>query len=673
VRNPLDTFILARLEREGLEPSPEADRSTLLRRVCLDLTGLPPAPEAVAAFQADRRPDAYERAVDRLLDSPHYGERWGRHWLDVARYADSNGYSIDAPRSLWPWRDWVIGALNEDQPYDAFVIDQLAGDLLAASEPGASEAVNHRRRLATGFHRNTQINEEGGIDPEQFRIEAVIDRVNTTAAALLGLTVSCAQCHDHKFDPVSQEEYFRLFAFFNTQDEPVLETGSPELRAARDQIREVVRSLEDQVRARSAELEPGLAAWESSLSPASRDTLPPEVRKALALRPENRNEAQRKRVLESYLNTDPDYRTLQERLAQTRASEPRIPTTLVLSERTEPRPSYVFIKGDFTRRGPEVQPGTPRILPPLVPRHASAPDRLDLARWLFQPGQPLTARVMVNRMWQLYFGKGLVETENDFGTQGIPPVHPDLLDWLACEFQDPASAPGEPLGIPTARRWSLKHLHRLIVTSATYRQASRSRTDLTEQDPLNRLLGRQNRLRLEAEIVRDVALTASGTLDRTMGGHGVFPPQPDGVMSLGQSRREWKVSPGGGRYRRGLYTFYWRATPHPALAVFDAPDAFSTCTRRIRSNTPLQALTLLNDQAFVELATALSERLIRDVPAPQRIDRAFELCLSRPPRPAERQRVADLFHEEFRAQGEAAAWLAVARVLLNLDETITRE
>jgi Protein of unknown function (DUF1553)/Protein of unknown function (DUF1549) len=665
-RNPIDLFVLRGVENAGLTPTPEANRSTLLRRVSLDLLGLPPTPEEVDAFLQDARPDAYERVVDRLLTSPHYGERWGRHWLDVARYADSNGYSIDAPRSVWPWRDWVVAALNRDQRYDEFVVDQLAGDL----RPQASLD----QRVATGFHRNTQINEEGGIDPEQFRIEAVVDRVNTTGTAFLGLTVGCAQCHDHKFDPLSQREYFRLFAFFNTQDESSLESASPADFSAREALRAAVRPRQDELDARAAQLTPRFAAWETALTTEARSSLPLEVRNVLGLRPEQRTEKQRAVALQGYFATDAEYQALQERLRQATRGGPRIPTTLVLSERTEPRPSFLFIKGDFTRRGDPVAPGTPEILPPL--KRASPddapPNRMDLARWLVNPAHPLTSRVMINRIWQQYFGRGLVETENDFGTQGSQPSHPELLDWLATEFA----------GVPPADNpspWSLKHLHRLIVTSATYRQssaedssapASNSRKDI---DPLNRLLSRQNRIRLEGEIVRDVALAASGQMSRTVGGPPVFPPQPDGVMALGQSRREWKTSEGADRYRRGLYTFRWRATPHPALSVFDTPDAFSACTRRLRSNTPLQALTLLNDEAFLDLAEGLADRLIHEAPPADRLNLAFQICLARTPTADEQKRLQSLLHAERGAGDERMAWTTLSRVLLNLDETITRE
>ena len=594
-RNAIDSFILARLEREGIQPSPEADRVTLLRRVSLDLIGLPPSLEEVRAFLSDQRPDAYENAVDRLLSSPHYGERWARHWLDLARYADSNGYSIDAPRSIWPWRDWVIQALNNDKPYDTFIVEQLAGDLLPSTPDDPTGALRQSRQVATGFHRNTQINEEGGIDPEQFRIEAVIDRVNTTGTALMGLTLGCAQCHEHKFDPISQREYFQLFAFFNNQDETQLVIRDPA-------IGNVHKPLHDK-------------------PIAAKDTLGP--------------------------------------------------TTLILQERAAPRQSFLFIKGDFTRRGPDVLPGTPAVLPRMsasLEQRADPPNRLDLARWIVDRGHPLTARVQVNRVWQQYFGRGIVETENDFGTQGSLPSHPELLDWLATEFMEPLGTTGNSTGA-----WSLKRLHRLIVTSATYRQSSRTRVDLAEKDPTNRWLARQNRLRLDAEVVRDVTLFASGALNPSLGGPSVFPPQPAGVMTLGQSRREWTPSIGANRFRRGLYTYFWRATPHPALAVFDAADGFSSCTRRTRSNTPLQALTLLNDPAFVELAGILAERILRESNGPQRLDHAFQLCLSRLPKAAEREYLLSLLAMELQQGDEKKAWTTLSRVLLNLDESITRE
>jgi hypothetical protein len=671
-RNDIDRFILARLEQKKIKPSPPADRVTLIRRVSLDLIGLPPTPAEADAFVNDQRADAYEQLVDRLLASPHYGERWARHWLDVARYADSNGYSIDAPRAIWKYRDWVIDALNRDLPYDQFVIEQLAGDLL----PDATQ----EQKIATGFHRNTQINQEGGIDPEQFRIESVLDRVNTTGTAFLGLTVGCAQCHDHKFDPISQREYYQLFAFLNNQDEPDLDTATPEEFAKREAYRAKTKTIEAGLDRYADSIVPKQAAWEASLTEEQRAKLKDEVQTALLLLPAQRNEEQTKNAHAAFLEYDAGYKQLQKQLDKFKKDEPRITTTMVLQERMQPRESYVFIKGDFTRKGDPVTPAVLHVLQPMPP--TEQPTRLDLARWIVAPQNPLTARVMINRVWQQYFGRGLVETENDFGTQGSPPSHPELLDWLAAEL--------------IAQKWSLKAMHRLIVTSAVYRQSSHVRPDLANVDANNKMLARQTRLRLDGEIVRDVSLSASGLLNPKIGGPSVFPPQPDGVMTLGQSKREWMASQGEDRNRRGMYTFFWRATPHPALMVFDSPDGMSACTRRPRSNTPLQALTLLNSQAFVEFSQALAARVLKDEAGSdrKRIERAFRFCLSRKPVPAERQRLRDLLNKELAAfrktpdeaaavvsrkrdsksdLAQLAAWTAVSRVLLNLDETITRE
>jgi len=666
LRNAIDGFILARLEQEKIQPSPEADRVTLIRRLSLDLIGLPPAPAEVDSFVKDASPDAYDKLVERLLASPHYGERWGRWWLDAARYADSNGYSIDAPRQIWKYRDWVIDALNRDLPFDQFTLWQLAGDLL----PGATT----EQKIATGFHRNTQINQEGGIDPEQFRIESAMDRVSTTGTVFLGLTIGCAQCHDHKFDPIKQREYYQLFAFFNSTEAdghgkgthgPVLELPTPQELAAREAHHAKIQKLEQELKNLADSLPAKQADWESGLGAEAKEKLKAEVREALALTTEQRSDKQKKVVADAFREQDAAHKKLQGEIVRLKKSEPPVTTTLVMRELPEPRESFIFIKGDFTRHGDPVKPGTPEVLHPLA--KSDRPNRLDLARWIVDPANPLTARVTVNRLWQQYFGRGIVETENDFGTQGAPPTNPQLLDWLATEL--------------VGQKWSLKAIHRLIVTSATYRQSSRVRPELNTVDANNRLLARQSRLRLDAEIVRDAALAASGLLSTRMGGPGVFPPQPDGVMNLGQSRREWKASAGDDRHRRGIYTYFWRATPYPALTVFDAPDAFSACTRRLRSNTPLQALTLLNDEACYEFAQALSRRILRESPATDeaRLEYAFRLCVARPPSADERQRLRELFSQPpARAGGSAEArqedaWLTVARVLLNLDETITRE
>lgn len=660
IRNPIDNFVQRQLEKENIAPAPDADRITLLRRLSLDLVGLPPTPEEIDAFVNDTRSDAYERQVERLLNSPHYGERWGRWWLDAARYGDSNGYSIDAPRQIWKYRDWVVSALNRDLPFDQFAIDQIAGDLL----PNATV----EQKIATGFNRNTQINQEGGIDPEQFRVESVMDRVNTFGTAFLGLTVACAQCHDHKFDPIAQREYYQLYAFFNNTEEDGHGKGSPgavmeipgefeSMDGVEKELSEAKEDLDRYLNTKGSDI----VRWEESLSEEQRTKLSAKVRETLLLPWSEQSLDQKRLVYTAFKPDDKDFKSRNAKVAKLEKAEPKPITTLVMKELKEPRQTHRFINGDFTRPAEQVQPGIAAVLHKFSPREKTA-NRLDLARWLVDPANPLLARVIVNRVWQQYFGKGLVETENDFGTQGSLPTHPELLDWLACEFMQPTTAP--------AQEWSLKHIHRLITTSTTYRQSSRVRQELLETDSNNRLLARQNRLRLDAEVIRDVALAASGLLSREVGGPPVYPPQPDGVMSLGQVKRAWKASTGPDRYRRALYTHLWRATPHPALAVFDAPDGFSSCTRRIRSNTPLQALTLLNDQQFHEFAEALAEKVERS-PAQNDQDKteyAFRLCLGRSPSASERDRLQQLMKDY-----PAEKWLMMARVLLNLDETITRE
>ena len=631
----VDALIDQRLKDAGLTASPEASPDKLLRRLSLDLTGLPPTPAELAAFAQARSKNpqaAYDDAVERLLASPAYGERWGRWWLDQARYADSNGYSIDAPRSVWKYRDWVVNSLNADLPFDRFTIEQLAGDLL----PDAGEA----QRIATGFHRNTPLNQEGGIDVEQFRIDSVFDRVATTGTVWLGLTVGCAQCHDHKFDPITQKEFFRMFAFFNNQDEPTMKVTDP----TRDEAK-LAKAVLDTDKALTVFLEqraPALQQWESGLTKATNTKLPGPVKAALRKPVAKRSLAERAVLFAaSPGGTDKEFKALQKRAKDAADLRDAAPTTLVLKERAQLRKTHLMTAGDFTRPAEEVAPGVLSVL------HAFKPDqgpvnRLDLARWIASKDNPLTARVIANRVWQAYFGRGLVETENDFGSQGTSPSHPELLDWLAVELVE--------------RGWSLKSLHRTIVHTRAYRRDSANRADLTAKDPDNRLLARQTRLRLDAELVRDSALVASGILTRKVGGPPVFPPIPDGVMSLGQVKRVWNTSKGPDRTRRGLYTFTYRVTPPPAFAVFDAPDGLASCTRRNRSNTPLQALTLLNDPAFFEAAQALAAVIEKEGLAA-----AFVRCTSRQPEPAELAVLKPLDR------------LSAARALLNLDETITRD
>lgn len=594
IRNEIDRFIFARLGREGLKPSAEADRPTLIRRVTLDLTGLLPTPKEVEDFLKDESPNAYEKVVDRLLASPHYGERQARHWLDLARYADSNGFTIDGPRQIWAYRDWVISALSADMPFDQFTIEQLAGDLL----PNATR----EQKIATGFHRNTSFNEEGGTDAEQFRVERTVDRASTTAAVWLGLTAGCAQCHDHKFDPFSQKDYYSLYAFFDSCDEPTMPIGgTPELERTISALQQMEYWIQK--------------------NGGSREDIA-IIHKEI------------KRV------------------------QGKLPTTLVLRERPAPRETFVQIRGDFLRKGDRVEPGYPTAISATTASRRLT--RLDLAKWLVSTENPLTARVTVNREWQKFFGRGLVETENDFGRQGSFPTHPQLLDWLSVEFRETG--------------WSLKRLHTLIVTSATYRQSSAIRKDLAEKDPRNLLLARQSRLRLEAEIIRDAALSASGLLTPKIGGPGVYPPQPKEVFAFTQSNHPWPESKGPDRYRRGMYTYIWRQSQHPLLTTFDAADAQVACTRRNRSNTPLQALHLANDPVFVEFANALGKRIEREGPSDDagRVNYAFRLCFAREPAPAERERLLK-YVDAKRKTDPRTVWSAVARVLMNLDEFITRE
>ena len=654
-RNPIDRFILARLEKEGLKPSAEADRTTLIRRLSLDLIGLPPTLAEIDAFIADARPDAYERQVERLLGSPHYGERWGRHWLDVARYADTNGFGFDNPRVMWHYRDWVINALNQDMPFDEFTTQQLAGDLL----PNATLD----QKIATGFHRNTMINQEGGVDQEQYRIEALFDRVSTTGAVFLGLTIGCAQCHDHKYDPIRQREYYQMMAFFNSQEEPVIKiVRAPDVeryrRIAADFEVEKLK-VESEIAQRNAALPDRMAAWERGLTEQAKAKLPGNVQ-AILKTPLGKRELAYTEDLEKYFNeNDADYQALLRRKETLVATpSPRNPdqfTAMVLEERDTPRKTNVLIRGDFLKPGVEVTPDTPAVLPALAPtKHVT---RLDLARWLVNPANPLTARVTMNRIWQHYFGRGIVKTSEDFGTQGDKPSHPELLDWLATEF--------------SRQHWSLKSMHRLIVTSATYRQSSKVTPEMEERDPENILLARGARFRVEAEIVRDIGLQISGLLNPEIGGPSVFPPQPPGITDLSRGNLQWIVATGKNRYRRGMYTFWKRTSPYPSLTVFDAPIAETLTVRRTRSNSPMQALTTLNDEAYVEMAKALAERVLREGPPDDaaRLRYAFRLCAGREPDGFEKDTLATVLRKSAPEQG----WFDVARVLLNLDETITRE
>ena len=698
-RNAIDHFVLARLEQvpvnQPIHPSAAAERSTLRRRMSLDLRGLPPQLEEIEDDSSDERPDSYERLADRWLASVSYGERWGRWWLDQARYADSNGYTRDFGREIWPYRDWVIRALNSDMPFDQFSIEQLAGDML----PEASLD----QKIATGFHRNTLLNEEGGTDQEQFRVEAVADRVATTGSVWLGLTIGCARCHNHKYDPISQREFYQLFAFLNNCDEPSVDAPTPSnLRQGdlerRAEIRGQIAALNEQVELQRAELDVRQQEWEKTVTPEQRARLPGPVQAAYDMPFEKRDKTNKQLIEDYYRASELGRQTfpLLDQIAKLKEIEPKIPTTLVLQERTEPRETHLHKRGDFLNLGVKVTPATLAVLP--ASRNPSSPSasRLDLAQWLVDRENPLTPRVTANRVWLQFFGRGIVETDDDFGTQGTPPAHPELLDWLARDL----------LGSSTNTPWSMKRLVRSIVMSATYRQSSRRRAELDELDPRNDLLARQVRLRVDAELIRDLALETSGLLTRQVGGPSVMPPQPDGVYAFTQDPKPWNAETGANRYRRGMYTFFWRSLPYPMLSIFDAPNANVTCTRRIRSNTPLQSLTLANDLAFVECAQHTARRVLQEAAADaeSRARYLFQISLARLPSAAELQRVLQLLDQQqtlwdreqlshspvnLESQGvsppsvslanreladrEFASWTAVSRVVLNLDEFITRE
>jgi hypothetical protein len=687
--NPVDHFILARLEQEGLKPSPEADRRTLLRRLSFDLTGLPPTPEAVEAFVADSSPKAYALAVERMLASPHYGERMALYWLDVVRYADTAGYHSDNHRDLSPYRDWVIGTFNKNLPFDRFVAEQLAGDLL----PGATR----EQKIASGYNRLLQTTEEGGAQPKEYTAKYAADRVRNTATAFLGLTMGCCECHSHKFDPLTQKDFYTFAAFFadikeravGRQDQTFL--PSPEQAARLKRLEDQMEPLQRQVGRQTPQLDAAQAKWEQSVRGATTG-LPKPVAAILAVDPSKRNPKQKQALSAYYRGIAPELREPRERLAELKRQheqlDQEIPLTLI-SESVPPRVVRVLPRGNWLDDSGEiVLPATPVSLT----RRNTAPStkvrltRLDLAKWMTAPDNPLLARVFVNRLWKLFFGQGIVRTPDDFGSQGAWPTHPELLDWLAVEFRESG--------------WDVKHIVKLMVTSRAYRQTSKASAELKQRDPYNYLLARQARFRLDAETVRDNALAVSGLLVRKVGGRSVKPYQPAGYWAyLNFPTREWAKSSGPDQYRRGLYTYWCRTFLHPSLLAFDAPTREECTVERPRSNTPQQALVLLNDPSYVEAARALAERALRDG-GPEtegRIHSLFRQALGRKAAPAERKVLTALYEQHAqqyaadRAGAEAflrvgdrpaprdlpahelAAWTSVARVVLNLHETITRE
>lgn len=642
--NPIDHFVFARLQSAELSPSLQADRATLIRRLSLDLTGLPPAPADVSRFVDDQSPNAYEVLVDRLLSSQAYGERMAQWWLDLARYADSHGYESDPVRSIWPYRDWVINAFNKNMPFDEFTIDQLAGDLLP--EPSIDQ------RVATGFHRNSTLNFEAGIDIEEFRVASVVDRVNTTMTVWMGTTFGCAQCHTHKYDPISHKEYFEMFAFFNSTEEEV---------AAREDLGGAGRKF----------VGPFLEL------PTAKGVSKNRERKVAALE-------SRIAELEASLTDSRDEQAAGFKLLELKEELMRIqpPTTMVTVERKEPRKTHVMLRGSFLTPGEEVSLDVPEVwndFPDDAPRN-----RLGLAQWLVADENPLTARVTVNRLWALLFGQGIVKTSDDFGSQGDRATHPELLDYLAVEFQ---------------RDWNVKAIMKAMVMSATYRQSSRTTSELMEADPANELYSRGPTFRLDAEFIRDNALAISGLLCDKVGGPGVYPIQPNGIYLQTHTPIEWPTSAGQERFRRGIYTFWRRTAPYPSMVTFDATSRQVCTERRPRSNTPLQALVTLNDPAFVDFAAGLARRIVDEGGNDPRSRAAhgMQLCVSRPATEKEIDVLVKLYEDNFQVYrqdltaaeklavrsglpalsaesnlAELAAWTVVGNALLSLDETITK-
>ncbi len=632
VRNAVDRFVAARHEQLGFRPAPEADRVTLLRRLFLDLTGLPPTPEEADRFVNDQSPQAYDRLVERLLSSPHFGERMALYWLDLVRYADTGGYHSDNHRDVAPFRDYVIDAFNKNKRFDRFTVEQLAGDLL----PNPTT----EQKIASGYNRLLMTTEEGGAQPREYTAKYAADRVRNASGVWLAATMGCCECHNHKFDPYLTKEFYSFAAFFaDVKEKPV---------GRQDQTSLPTPEQAEQLRRLDSEINDLKTALQQPGPDAARD------RDRLA-----QLEGQKKQVMQA------------------------VPLTLVTVAAT-PRTVRVLPRGNWLDdSGEVVQPATPAFLPSLGVNGRRA-TRLDLAGWLVSRDNPLTARVFVNRLWKLAFGQGIVKSIDDFGTQGSFPTHPELLDWLAVEFVDSG--------------WDVKHVLRLMVGSATYRQSSSASRELRERDPGNAWLARQGRFRLDAEFVRDNALAVSGLLSRKVGGPSVKPYQPAGYWSyMNFPKREWVSDKGEGLYRRGLYTYWCRTFLHPSLLAFDASTREECMAERPRSSTPLQALVLLNDPIYVESARVFAELVVRSGPGMhERLHWAYRRALSRPPRAVEEKVLADLYARhlaDFRADPQAArqlvatgdwpvpadvdvaelaAWTSVARVLLNLHETITR-
>ena len=691
VRSAIDRFVIARLQPRQLGLSQQATPHTLLRRLSLDLVGLLPSQQQIEQFVANPSDDAYLQLVDQLLASPHFGERWGRHWLDLARYADSFGYERDDVRpNAWRYRDWVINSINRNQPYDQFIREQLAGDLL----PDATL----EQKIATGLHRMNIKNNESGINKQDYRNRETVDRVNTTATSVLGLTLGCAQCHSHKYDPIPQRDFYSFYAFFNNIDEKNIDIeGTPADRAIYQAALAEVKQQQDTLKARRSALaamrkHANLAAWQKSLGQKTTDIasqlsklgLSDSLARLLTQPAAGLSPAQQQAAADFWNSLEGRHDDTGQAMAQVSVQKRHLPKPYVMTiaERAKDRKvTHVLLRGDFKQKGQPVQPGTPSSLPPLKPRNTS-PDRLDLARWLVGPDNPLSARVAVNHAWAHLFGRGLVSSRDDFGSQGTPPTHPALLDWLAVEF--------------TQSGWDRKALVRTIVTSATYRQSSHLTPRLASDDPDNLWLARQGRYRVEAEIIRDLFLHAAGLLHRTVGGPTIHPVKPLGTEELAYKyKTRWIVSNRPDRYRRGMYILFKRTNPYPSLMIFDSPGSNVCLAQRNRSNTPLQALTTLNDPVFFECAQALGQRIASGASSPaDRLNRAALASLSRPLSSEELGILAQLHADEqawFAShldearqvigrpgtprgrESSTAAWISVARTLLNLDEFLNRE
>ena len=685
-RNPIDNFVVSRLDAIHLAPAPQASRATLIRRLYLDLTGLLPPIKDVDAFEDGEL--EYSDIVDQLLASEHFGERWGRHWLDLARYADSFGYERDDVRpNAWRYRDWVIRSFNRNQPYDQFLTEQLAGDLL--------DNRSIEQQIATGLHRMNIKNNESGINKEDYRNREMVDRVNTTSTSMLGITLGCCQCHSHKYDPFTQTDYYQVYAFFNNielkdtdiegtpTEQKRFEEAQAELNAHEKQLK-ALQTLLGEMRKHSSFL-----AWRGDDKDKAEQAiglLNQPVSLTAAIRNPQDNSQQLNRLWKSLPERSDDVNKALRQLSVQRRHLPK-PYIMTLAEsESDRRSTHVLVRGDFKQEGVLVQAATPNALPPFTAR-GETPDRLDLARWIVSPDNPLTARVAVNHIWIHLFGRGIVTSADDFGTQGEPPTHPKLMDWLAVEFMESG--------------WDRKHLIRTIVHSATYQQSSRvPPTDNPEHQlgfgPGNTLFARQSRFRVESEIVRDLFLDACGLLHRQVGGPTVHPALPAAVSDLGYKyKTRWIVSNQPQRYRRGLYIHFKRTNPYPTLLMFDGPESNVCQAMRNRSNTPLQALATLNDPVFVECAQALGQTLANMQSADEdRLRFLSTQCLSRVTgarenaallellnnernwyhnHPAEAGKLVGEYSTDAEHNHETAAWIAIARTVLNLDEFVTRE